>query len=77
MVGFALETDNESENAHAKLKKKKLDFIVMNSLRDEGAGFRHDTNKITIIDNGGTTDYQLKGKREVATDIVDYLTRFV
>lgn len=77
MVGFALETDNESENAHAKLKKKKLDFIVMNSLRNEGAGFRHDTNKITIIDNGGTTDYQLKGKREVATDIVDYLTRFV
>lgn len=70
-VGFALETDNESANAAEKLKKKNLDMIVLNSLRDEGAGFKHDTNKITIIEPGKTTAFELKQKTEVAQDIVN------
>ncbi|MEJ8756202.1 bifunctional phosphopantothenoylcysteine decarboxylase/phosphopantothenate--cysteine ligase CoaBC [Pontibacter sp. H259] len=70
-VGFALETDNESANAAEKLKKKNLDMIVLNSLRDEGAGFKHDTNKITIIELGKTTAFELKQKTEVAQDIVN------
>jgi phosphopantothenoylcysteine decarboxylase/phosphopantothenate--cysteine ligase len=71
LVGFALETNNEIENALDKLKKKNLDFIVLNSLRDEGAGFGSDTNKITILDtNNNQTDFPLKLKSEVATDIV-------
>lgn len=74
MVGFALETNNEKEHARGKLVKKNLDFIVLNSLQDKGAGFRHDTNKITIIDAEGETSYPLKSKQEVASDIVDYLT---
>lgn len=74
LVGFALETNNEEVNALDKLKRKKLDFIVLNSLREEGAGFRHDTNKITIIDKeGGVTYFPLKRKQEVAADIVDKL----
>ena len=73
MVGFALETDNEAVNAKDKLERKNLDFIVLNSLRDEGAGFGHDTNKVTIIDRNGSTDYPLKTKRGVARDIVDRL----
>ncbi len=72
LVGFALETDNEQVNAEHKLAKKKLDFIVLNSLRDKGAGFRHDTNKITIIRKDLTTiPFPLKDKTEVAKDIVD------
>ena len=72
MVGFALETDNEAVNAEHKLEKKNLDFIVLNSLRDKGAGFRHDTNKITIIRKDLTTKpFPLKDKSEVAKDIVD------
>lgn len=75
LVGFALETDNEMENARTKLLKKKLDFIVLNSLRDEGAGFQKDTNKITIIDkNNNVHNFELKTKSEVAADIVDTLT---
>ncbi|WP_317164189.1 bifunctional phosphopantothenoylcysteine decarboxylase/phosphopantothenate--cysteine ligase CoaBC [Pontibacter pudoricolor] len=70
-VGFALETDNESANAAEKLKKKNLDMIVLNSLRDEGAGFKHDTNKITIIEPGKTTAFELKHKTEVAQDLVN------
>lgn len=71
-VGFALETDNESCNAVHKLEKKNLDMVIMNSLRDKGAGFRTDTNKITIFRRGGSvTEYPLKNKREVARDIVD------
>jgi phosphopantothenoylcysteine decarboxylase/phosphopantothenate--cysteine ligase len=71
LVGFALETDHEVENATQKLKAKNLDFIVLNSLKTKGAGFRHQTNKITIIDrNGIKTDYKLKSKTEVAQDIV-------
>ncbi len=69
-VGFALETDNESANAREKLHKKNLDMIVLNSLNDPGAGFKHDTNKITIIEEEATTAFELKTKREVALDIV-------
>ncbi len=73
-VGFALETNNESHNAQAKLNRKNLDFIVLNSLRDKGAGFRTDTNKVTIIHRDGTVDEgSLKPKSEVARDIVDAL----
>lgn len=73
LVGFALETDNEVTHAQDKLQRKNLNFIVLNSLRDAGAGFRHDTNKITIIDGHGATPYPLKNKKEVAADIVDRL----
>lgn len=74
LVGFALETNNEATNAESKLKRKNLDFIVLNSLRDAGAGFRCDTNKISIIDNKGeSTAYPLKSKQGVAADIVNKL----
>lgn len=73
LVGFALETNDEQHNAEDKLQRKNLDFIVLNSLNDEGAGFRCDTNKISIIDREGTTEYPLKSKKEVAADIVDRL----
>ena len=74
LIGFALETNNEIENAKGKLKRKNLDFIVLNSLQDKGAGFGKPTNKITIIDKDDTlTSFDLKSKKEVANDIVDYL----
>lgn len=73
LVGFALETTNESENAKEKLKKKNLDFIVLNSLRDSGAGFAVDTNKVTIISANTQREYPLKSKKEVARDIVNCL----
>lgn len=74
LVGFALETTNESAHAEGKLKRKNLDFIVLNSLRDAGAGFRCDTNKISIFDKTGkVTAYPLKSKIGVANDIVDKL----
>jgi phosphopantothenoylcysteine decarboxylase/phosphopantothenate--cysteine ligase len=73
VVGFALETDNELEHAEDKLERKNLDFIVLNSLRDSGAGMGTDTNKITIIRSDGRTYYDLKSKTEVARDIVDEL----
>ena len=73
LVGFALETNNEQQNAEGKLERKNFDFIVLNSLNDIGAGFRHDTNKISIIDRKGRTDYPLKPKTEVAQDIIDRL----
>ena len=70
LVGFALETDNEEENAIAKLKAKNLDFIVLNSLQDEGAGFKGDTNKITIIDSQlNKKRFETKLKTDVAADI--------
>ena len=76
LVGFALETNNEKEHALDKLHRKNLDFIVLNSLRDKGAGFACDTNKITILSNDGTEKaYPLKTKHEVAIDIVDELIR--
>ncbi|MBD5314344.1 MAG: bifunctional phosphopantothenoylcysteine decarboxylase/phosphopantothenate--cysteine ligase CoaBC [Bacteroides sp.] len=72
LVGFALETDNELDNAQEKLVRKNLDMIVLNSMRDKGAGFGTDTNKISIIKGGGSRlDFGLKSKREVAADIVD------
>jgi phosphopantothenoylcysteine decarboxylase/phosphopantothenate--cysteine ligase len=72
LVGFALETNDEEKNAIKKLKTKNLDFIVLNSLNDEGAGFKTDTNKITIIDASlAKTSYSLKSKEEVAIDICD------
>ena len=73
LVGFALETNDEEQNAQSKLKKKNFDFIVLNSLNDKGAGFRTDTNKISIITADGKQDFPLKPKREVAADIVDRL----
>jgi phosphopantothenoylcysteine decarboxylase/phosphopantothenate--cysteine ligase len=74
LVGFSLETENELENAKKKLFNKNLDFIVLNSMNDEGAGFSVNTNKITIINrNGTTTGYPLKAKKEVAQDIAVYL----
>jgi phosphopantothenoylcysteine decarboxylase/phosphopantothenate--cysteine ligase len=76
LLGFALETQNERDNALAKLKKKNLDAIVLNSLRDEGAGFAHDTNKITILSAAGATfAYETKSKKEVAHDIADFLEK--
>ena len=72
LVGFALETDNELENAKSKLKRKNLDAIVLNSLQDEGAGFATDTNKITIIDkNLKEKSFKLKSKLAVAKDIMN------
>ena len=71
LVGFALETDNEEANAQGKLVRKNLDFVVLNSLRDAGAGFRGDTNKITIIDTNGAEEHPLMSKREAAGVIVD------
>lgn len=73
LVGFALETNNEQQNAKEKLERKNLDFIVLNSLNDAGAGFKHNTNKISIIDRESRTDYPLKQKTEVAQDIIDRL----
>ncbi|NQX98712.1 MAG: bifunctional phosphopantothenoylcysteine decarboxylase/phosphopantothenate--cysteine ligase CoaBC [Flavobacteriales bacterium] len=70
LVGFALETDNEEENAKRKLVRKNLDFIVLNSLSNKGAGFGYDTNQITIIDKSNKVEnYELKSKSEVAVDI--------
>jgi phosphopantothenoylcysteine decarboxylase/phosphopantothenate--cysteine ligase len=74
LVGFALETDHEIQNAISKLKKKNLDFIVLNSLQDKGAGFREDTNKITIINKEGNVEkFPLKSKKDVAEDIVNMI----
>ena len=73
LVGFALETNDEAAHAKGKLERKNFDFIVLNSLNDKGAGFRVDTNKITIIDKETTTEFPLKDKKEVAKDIIDRL----
>lgn len=78
LVGFALETDNEKENAFSKLKKKKLDLIVLNSLKNEGAGFMKDTNQICIFDKKGMIfESGLKSKKEIACDIVDNMVEFM
>lgn len=78
LVGFALETENAEENAIKKLVKKNLDFIVLNSLRDEGAGFKKDTNKVTIIDKKLNIErYPLKTKKEVAQDICKKLLELI
>ena len=74
LVGFALETSNEVAHATEKLERKNLDFIVLNSLKDKGAGFRCDTNKVSILEaNGKLTEYPVKPKNEVAGDIVEKL----
>ena len=78
IVGFALETDNEEINAIKKLKSKNLDLIVLNSLKDKGAGFGHSTNKVSILDNkGNKTEFPLKEKTEVAKDIVSEIVNIL
>ena len=77
MVGFALETFDEENHAKEKLQKKNLDFIVLNSLQDDGAGFQHNTNKVTLIDKDGETHFPLKSKKEVAKDIVNKLVSII
>ncbi len=78
LAGFALETDNEISNATGKLKKKNFDFIILNSLRDEGSGFNSDTNKISIIGKDNkVSQFELKPKSEVALDIVHYLSNII
>ena len=77
-VGFALETDHELVNAQGKLERKKLNFIVMNSLRDKNAGFQVDTNKVTIFtDKGEVIEGECKSKRAVACDIIDVLHKYL
>ena len=72
MIGFALETENEIENAKLKIQKKNLDLIVLNSLQDEGAGFGKTTNKVTFIDNKFNIEpLELKSKEQVAIDILN------
>jgi len=72
LVGFALETDNEAEHAQRKLKEKNADLIILNSLNDEGAGFGHETNKVTMFfSNGQRKETALKSKKSLAKDIVD------
>lgn len=75
LVGFALETQNEEENAKGKLEKKNLDMIVLNSLRDEGAGFKNDTNKIKIFTQTERKEFNLKSKDDVAKDILDFVEK--
>ena len=71
LVGFALETDNEIDNARKKLEEKNLDIIVLNSLNEKGAGFGYDTNKVTLIDRNNIIDkFELKSKEEAAKDIL-------
>jgi phosphopantothenoylcysteine decarboxylase/phosphopantothenate--cysteine ligase len=78
LVGFALENRNEKEYAESKLKKKNADLIVLNSLRDEGAGFGFDTNKVTIFhSNGASISFEQKPKQQVAKDIVDTIAKII
>jgi phosphopantothenoylcysteine decarboxylase / phosphopantothenate---cysteine ligase len=78
IIGFALETDNEIENAKGKLVSKKLDLIILNSMNDKGAGFAKDTNKITIIDkDNNISNFELKSKKEVASDIVQTIMNYL
>jgi phosphopantothenoylcysteine decarboxylase/phosphopantothenate--cysteine ligase len=73
VVGFALETENELENARQKMKRKNLDAIILNSLSDDGAGFRYDTNKITLITPSENRKFELKTKDLVAKDILNFI----
>jgi phosphopantothenoylcysteine decarboxylase / phosphopantothenate---cysteine ligase len=78
LAGFALETDNELNNAKEKLIRKNLDLIVLNSLQEEGAGFGYDTNKVTIIDRNNIIDkFELKSKEEAAKDILDKIVKML
>jgi phosphopantothenoylcysteine decarboxylase/phosphopantothenate--cysteine ligase len=77
LVGFALESENETRNAISKIKRKNLDFIVLNSLRDKGAGFGTDTNRIRIIDrDNNIEEFELKTKKEVAIDIINKIEEY-
>ena len=75
LVGFALETNDEQQNAQGKLERKNFDFIVLNSLRNEGTCFQSDENQISIISRQGQKDFPRKPKCEVATDIVNELAK--
>jgi phosphopantothenoylcysteine decarboxylase/phosphopantothenate--cysteine ligase len=76
LVGFALETDNEIENAKGKVVKKNLDLLILNSLNDKGAGFEHDTNKVTFVKpNNNLTNFELKSKSEMAKDIINQIEK--
>jgi phosphopantothenoylcysteine decarboxylase/phosphopantothenate--cysteine ligase len=76
LVGFALETDNEIENAKGKVVKKNLDLLILNSLNDKGAGFGHDTNKVTFVKpNNNLTNFELKTKLEMAKDIINQIEK--
>ena len=77
VVGFALETNDEKINAKEKLVNKNLDVIVLNSLNDKGAGFGHDTNKVTIITKNDEQEYDLLTKSEVASDILNYIEKSI
>lgn len=77
LVGFALETNDELQNAQQKLEKKNLDFIVLNSLRNKGTCFKSDENQISIISRNGQKDYEKKSKHDVARDIIDELTHLL
>jgi len=78
LVGFALETNNELENAKDKLRKKNLDLIVLNSLNDDGAGFDLDTNKVSFIDkNMSVEEFDLKSKADVAKDLVNKIIKML
>jgi phosphopantothenoylcysteine decarboxylase/phosphopantothenate--cysteine ligase len=78
LVGFALETNDAVQNARTKLKKKNFDMIVLNSLQDAGAGFKHDTNKISIISKDNKMeDFELKSKKAVARDIIDHVINLI
>ncbi len=78
LIGFALETNNELENAREKLERKNLDLIVLNSLSEEGAGFEYSTNKITLIDRNNNIDkFEVKSKDEVAKDILDKIVSMI
>jgi phosphopantothenoylcysteine decarboxylase/phosphopantothenate--cysteine ligase len=78
LVGFALETNHELENAKKKLLRKNLDIVVLNSLKDSGAGFGLDTNKITIIDRNNNIDkFELKSKEEAAKDILNKIVSMI
>jgi len=78
LVGFALETSNAIENGTKKLKAKNLDLIVINTLEDKGAGFGHDTNKVTLLDkNNKTLKFELQSKKDVADNILDYLLKII
>lgn len=79
IVGFALETDHETANAIEKMNRKNLDMIVLNSLRDKGAGFATDTNKVTVFTRNdiNAREFPLKAKREVASDLADIIETLV
>lgn len=78
ILGFAMETENELESAYSKVQRKNLDAIVLNKLNEEGAGFKHDTNKIIIIDkHNKQLNFELKSKTKVAQDIIDYIANTI